>query len=147
MGAAGSALAQAGALALLAETEDADDLLGQSAADYISAGLPFGFIIGSLSVPAEDLDNLLFRSAAPDWLRMIAESIHAADAGSDVKGDADRRLPPSLSAVNQQLYLFMALSASQDVAGEFRGPLRLLLAQLKRHPNLPHGPQGQPLAR
>jgi hypothetical protein len=143
-GAAGSCMVQAASLAILADKDNADLLLELAATDYQNAGSPYSFVVQSLRTSDNEIDGLLFNSRAGKWLWEI-DSAFQEPHKEDRKATAERDLPVNLSAPNQQVYLCMVMASARIVAKEYQGPLRRLIGRLRNHPNIPHGPQGQPL--
>jgi hypothetical protein len=143
-GASGSCTVQAASLAILAGEDNADFLLQLAANDYLNAESPYGLVVQSLRTPDDDLDSLLFNSPAGMWVREIDDAFRESYK-EDRKGMAERDIPINLSAPNQQAYLCMALVSARRVAKEYQEPLKRLIHRLRNHPNIPHGPQGQPL--
>jgi hypothetical protein len=144
-GAAGTCMVQAVALSLLAEDYETDRLLDLAASDYVNAGLPFGYLLQSLRVPDGEIDGLLFSAPVVNWLRALDEAARKQET-HDRKTGPDNELPAYLSVINQQLYVLMVLTSAGKVKKEYQKLLKGLIARLRSHPNLPHGPQGQPVA-
>jgi hypothetical protein len=139
-GAAGSCMAQSASLSMLAGSPDAYPELSRAANAYLIAGLPYGLIVEFLYAPSDRIEQLLSSFDVKAWLRDIDETLKKPP-----EGEPEKVLPANLSAINQQLYLCMAIMSSPNMAMEHEGRLRLMMDQMKPHPNVPHGPQSQPL--
>jgi hypothetical protein len=148
-GAAGSCMAQAASLAILADEDNANSLLQSAAKDYLNAGSPYSLVIESLRASDDEIDGLLFNSPAGTWLREIDDAFRKPykedRKAEDRKATAERGIPVNLSAPNQQAYLGMVMVSARKVAKEYQELLKRLIDRLRNHPNVPHGPQGQPL--
>jgi len=141
--AAGTCLAQAAQLAFLSG-DDADELLQQSAQDYLHAGLPYGLFLQAIYASDEDAAGLLFNSPAGNWLSQL-DYIAENERVKHERPQIEILIPPHLAATNQQLYLCFAMVSVPDVARKYSQSLKRLIRSLRSHANLPHGAQGQPL--
>jgi hypothetical protein len=143
-GAAGSCMAQSASLNMLASAPDPYDELSQAARAYLIAGLPYGLIIESMYASEDEMENLLSSSVVQAWLGEIDQTFEKSRIESPA-GPTQRALPANLSAINQQLYLCMTIMSTPNIAKGNKERLKRMMNQMKLHPNLPHGPQSQPL--
>jgi hypothetical protein len=143
-GAAGSCMAQSAALNMLTGAPDPYAELNQAASAYLIAGLPYGLIVESLCAPEDGIEGLLSTSMVKKWLAEINQSFEDAYKERAEK-TGQKVLPANLSTINQQLYLCMTMMRTPNLAREHKELLRLMIGQMKPHPNLSHGAQSQPL--
>jgi hypothetical protein len=144
VGAAASNMAQAASLTFL--TKDPDiNLLQRASMDYLKAQLPYGLLLDSLCSQDEQAYDGAITNMAAQWLSQVDDS-YRKDEETSPDAMIQERLPGELSSINQQLYLAAALISSSEMADRYYEPLKSLLARLRSHSNMPHGPQGQPLA-
>lgn len=143
-GAAGTCAAQAAEFALLSDSGGADGLLRQAAQDYLHAELPYGLFLQTIQASDDgEIAKFLFNSPAPLWLKEVDRVTHRES--EEESPSPERPIAPHLAASNQQFYLCAAMMSAPTVAREFESELKRLMGVLRKHPNLPHGPQGQPL--
>jgi hypothetical protein len=138
-GAAAYCMAQGASLTMLAGSIDPAAELRQAAEAYLNAELPYGLIVESMSTGEGGIEDHRSSSLVEIWLGGIDRRF-----GKSRKEPMDD-LPANLSAINQQLYLCMAAMSSARTARAYREPLKRMIDQMKPHPNVPHGPQSQPL--
>jgi hypothetical protein len=143
-GAVGNCMAQSASLSMLSNELIHTSMLREAALAFLNAELPYGVMLESMASVEVGAKDSLSYSRVETWLSEIDQP--SGDAAQPAREGIKRKdVPASLATINQRLYLCMGIMGSPDELRRHAERLKRMIDQMKPHPNIPHGPQSQPL--